>query len=220
MKIQAVIFDLDGTLLNTLEDIAESANRVLQRAGLPVHPVDSYRYFVGEGLQRLIERIIPEDDRNNEKVQTLVADFRLDYSNNWKVKTGPYKGIDTLLDGLVAQGLKLAVFSNKPHEFTLVCVRDFFADWPFEAVLGQQEGRARKPDPAGAFIIAEQLGMKPSEILYLGDTATDMKTAGAAGMVPVGALWGFRTEKELQESGAAFIVKNPLQVLDLLKSLQ
>jgi len=216
MEIKAVVLDLDGTLLNTLDDIADSANRVLLNVGLPTYPVDRYRYFVGEGLQRLVERIIPDDKRSRDMVDRLIRDFREDYGRNWKVKTALYDGIEEMLDGLQLRGVRLGVLSNKPHEFTVICVREFFGEWEFKAVLGQQEGRPRKPDPAGALEAAGMLGCEPSEVLYVGDTATDMKTARAAGMVPVGALWGFRTEEELRQSGAAYIFNRPPQVLDLV----
>lgn len=216
MDIKAVIFDLDGTLLDTLDDIADSANRVLRAAGLPEHPVDRYRYFVGEGLLRLVERILPADRRSKDQVSSLVMAFREDYSRSWKVKTRLYEGIGELLDGLQQRGKKLGVFSNKPHEFTVICVREFLAAWTFAAVLGQQEGRPRKPDPAGALEAARMLGVKPGEVLYLGDTATDMQTATAAGMLPVGALWGFRTAGELRSSGARHLAASPTEVLDLV----
>lgn len=215
MEIQAVIFDLDGTLLNTLDDIADSANRVLRKAGLPVHPIDSYRYFVGEGLQRLVERIVPEEKRNSETIKNLIENFRQDYGQNWKNKTAPYSGIAEMLDGLGNKGIKLGILSNKPHEFTVICVREFLDKWTFDVVLGKQEGKPRKPDPAGALESARRLGMQTEKVLYVGDTATDMKTARAAGMIAVGALWGFRTEEELLENGASHIVSHPGQVLEL-----
>ncbi|MDW7772034.1 MAG: HAD family hydrolase [Desulfobulbaceae bacterium] len=216
MNIKAVIFDLDGTLLNTLEDIAASANRVLEGAGLPAHPVDRYRYFVGEGMRCLIERIVPENERSNDLINDLIRAFIRDYGNNWKVKTSLYDGIATLLDGLQNRGIKLSVFSNKPHDFTIICVREFLSRWTFRAIIGQREGKPRKPDPDGALEIARLLDVDPGMVLYLGDTATDMKTARAAGMIPAGALWGFRTEKELWENGALHVFRQPPEVLDLI----
>jgi len=216
MKFQAVVFDLDGTLLDTLEDLAHAGNRVLEAEGFPVHPVDQYRFFVGDGLDTLVERILPENKRSKEHVYRLITAFREDYGKNWKVKTRLYDGVDRLLDELEKRQIKLNVFSNKPQDFTEACIRDFLGDWTFQFVFGQRSGRPKKPDPAGALEIARLLGVGPSEILYLGDTATDMKTALAAGMFPVGALWGFRSEDELRRNGAEHLISHPEELLKLL----
>lgn len=216
MSFKAVIFDLDGTLLDTLDDLADSANRVLASHRLPVHPVDSYRYFVGDGLQTLVERILPENMRNQEMVSSMVRDFKDVYSNNWNVKTRMYEGIDAMLNGLQQAGLALSVLSNKPHEFTRVCVQQLLPDWTFEPLLGARPEVEKKPDPAAAIEIASLLQLEPAEILYLGDTATDMKTATSAGMYPVGALWGFRTAEELTANGAARLISRPEQLLELV----
>ena len=204
MKYQAVIFDLDGTLLDTLEDLANAGNRVLHAEGFPVYSVDEYRYFVGDGLQSLVERILPEEKRSR------------DYGKNWKVKTRLYGGIDSMLDDLVNRQIRLNVLSNKPQDFTEACVHYFLSDWPFFNVFGQRSGRPKKPDPAGALELARLLGIDPSEVLYLGDTATDMITAQAAGMIPIGALWGFRDEEELKKNGAVHLLSHPDELLQLL----
>lgn len=219
MNFQAVIFDLDGTLLDTLEDLARAGNRVLEAEGLPVHPVDHYRYFVGDGLQTLIKRILPKDKRSEDHVNRLISAFRADYGQNWKVTTRLYDGVDLMLDGLNKRQLKLNVLSNKPQDFTDVCVQKFLGGWTFQYVIGQRAGCPKKPDPAGALEIARLLCIEPSEILYLGDTATDMKTARAAGMLPVGVLWGFRSEEELIENGAEHLIHQPDELLHLLTSL-
>lgn len=216
MHYKAVIFDLDGTLLDTLEDLAAAGNRVLTAAGLPVHPVASYRYFVGEGLRVLIERIVPADRREPELLAGLAAAFSEDYGRNWHVRTRVYDGIPELLNGLQAKGMMLNVLSNKPHDFTLLCVRELLPGWQFRQVSGQQPDIARKPDPAGALRIAERIGLAPAEILYLGDTATDMRTAVAAGMHPLGALWGFRTAEELLANGAAAVLRRPTDLLGFI----
>ncbi len=216
MRYRAVIFDLDGTLLDTLEDLAGAGNRVLRRAGLPEHPVGAYRYFVGEGLTALISRILPEELRDRGRVERFAREFREEYGRTWRVNTCLYEGIAPLLDKLAHRQVSLNVLSNKPHDFTLLCVREFLSAWNFEVVAGRQEGVPRKPDPAGALAIARALGREPSEILYLGDTATDMRTAVAARMFAVGALWGFREAEELRENGAAKLVKHPLEVATLL----
>jgi len=217
MRFKAIIFDLDGTLLDTLEDLADAGNRVLAAAGLPVHPVDEYRYFVGDGLLKLVERILPEKIRDREHIERLANDFRVDYGSNWRVKTQLYEGIGSMLSALQEKGIGLNVLSNKPHEFTEACVREFLGKWDFQVVLGQRPGLARKPDPVGALEIAGKIGFLPGDILYLGDTATDMKTAVAAGMYAVGALWGFRTADELEENGAVRLVRHPGELLDLLE---
>ena len=212
MPFHAVIFDLDGTLLDTLADLANSANRVLARENLPEHPLDAYRYFVGDGLQTLITRIIPAEKRDPETVKMLCDRFREDYSRNWQGESRPYDGIPELLDELTRKGISLNVLSNKPHEFTVHCVDTFFKPWHFDTVFGDRQQVPRKPDPAGALEIAEKLGLAPEKILYLGDTSTDMQTAVRAGMYPVGALWGFRTARELEQSGALTLAAHPMEV--------
>ncbi len=216
MRYKAVLFDLDGTLLDTLEDLADSANHALAEMRMPEHPVDAYRYFVGDGMMTLIERIVP-DDRRNEKIILETADaFRRHYSGNWHVKTRAYPGIREMLTALVDAGLQLAILSNKPQDFTELCVERLLGDFPFAPVLGQREGIPKKPDPAGALEIAEILNTAPEQFLYLGDTSIDMYTAGRAGMCAVGVLWGFRTERELRESGADHLLRAPSDLLTLL----
>ena len=216
MPFKAAIFDLDGTLLDTLEDIAHAANRVMTEFGHPTHPIDDYRYFVGDGVPKLISRVLPEDMRDEKTAAECVAAFRKDYGRNWKVRTKPYDGIPEMLDRLTALGLKLAVLSNKPDDITKLCVREILPGWRFEIVRGWIEGGPRKPDPTSAIEMAAQLGHTGKDILYLGDTAIDMKTAERAGMFGIGALWGFRTREELENNGARAIVERPEQVLDLL----
>ena len=216
MKKKAVVFDLDGTLLDTLDDLCNSVNRVLESKGFPVHSLDAYRYYVGDGAATLFRRVLPEGHRDEQMIQQCLLDFREDYGRNWSVKTKPYPGIDTLLDALTAQGVQMSVLSNKPHETTMKCIEGILPGWKFEPVFGQREGVPRKPDPSGAREIARMLGLKPADFLYLGDTGTDMQTATAAGMFPVGALWGFRTKEELIEHGARALVHRPDELLDIL----
>ena len=215
MSFKAALFDLDGTLLDTLEDLAVSANTVLAENGMPGHPVDKYRYFVGEGLQVLIERILPEEQRIEQIIKKLAGEFKEVYIQNWKAASGPYDGISDMLNQLETDGIRLAILSNKPHEFTRMCVAEFFPDNQFEPLFGARSGVPTKPDPAGAVEIAALLRLEPAEIAYLGDTATDMQTAVRAGMYPVGALWGFRAAAELEQSGAARLVNTPCDFLEL-----
>ena len=216
MSYKAVLFDLDGTLLDTIEDIGDAVNRVLEQNGFPAHIMDTYRKFVGDGALKLIIRALPEDRRNDTIAHQCYDAFLEDYSRNWNVKTRPYDGIPELLDKLTARGLKMAVLSNKPHNHTIKCMAGFLSDWNFDLILGQRDDVPKKPDPAGALEIAEQLNISPSDFLYLGDTETDLKTSFAAGMSPVGVLWGFRSAEELKESGAKVLIKRPLDAIALL----
>ena len=216
MEFPAVIFDLDGTLLDTLADIADSANRVLGGRGCPTHPADAYRQFVGEGLRRLFERALPADRRRPEVVAECVAGFREAYAEHWNVRTRPYDGVPELLDALSARNVMMAVLSNKPDGFTRRCVDEYLSRWRFEAVLGQREGVPRKPDPAGALEIASRLGVATDRFLYLGDSATDMRTARSAGMRAVGAAWGFRSVDELESAGAEVIIQRPMDFLAMV----
>ncbi len=213
MKFKGLIFDLDGTLLDTLEDLADAANATLEHFGFPVHPVDAYRYFVGEGLKTLMQRIVPGSDATDEQLGEYMKKFGEIYSQTWNVRSAPYKGILDMIKSLSDAGLQLAVLSNKPHEFTAICVETFFPEHPFVFVYGQREGIAKKPDPAGALEIADKMGLEIDEILYVGDTATDMQTGNSAGMKTIGVEWGFRDHAELKNNNAWKIVSTPDEVV-------
>ena len=215
MRFQAAVFDLDGTLINSLEDIAVAMNRVLSDHGYSVHPIDDYRMFVGNGVVRLVERTLPADV--SDEVQRQCADdFRRVYRDACNVKTCVYDGVPELLQSLTDRGIALAVLSNKPHPFTVACVEEHLGSFQFAAVLGQREGIPHKPDPSGALKIANQLSLDPSRFFFLGDTCVDMQTACNAGMFPVGACWGFRDRQELLDAGAARLVEEPAEVLAIL----
>jgi len=211
-----VIFDLDGTLLNTLDDLAESMNAVLSDAGYPVHPVEAYKYFVGDGIEKLVERTLPPELLNEEAITKNVKAMIEAYGRRWAEKTTPYPGIPAMLDQLTQRGVNMMILSNKPHDFTLKTVSHLLPAWRFKAVVGASNDTPKKPDPAGAVKLARKFTLSSSDILYLGDTGTDMLTASRAGMFPVGALWGFRTEKELREYGAKALVRNPVDLLSYI----
>ena len=216
MAYQAVIFDLDGTLLDTLEDLADSYNHALTKYGFPTHTTDAYRYFVGDGAVACATRALPEKNRDDETVWACLAAFREYYARNWRNKTRPYDGVPEMLDALTVRGLKLAVLSNKTQEATERCVKGLLPDWRFDMIVGHRESLPRKPDPSGALEISAELDVAPAEFLFLGDTSVDMRTAVAAGMFPVGALWGFRTEQELLESGARVVIERGIDITNLL----
>jgi phosphoglycolate phosphatase len=210
---RAALFDLDGTLLDTLQDLADSANRSLLRMGFPPHPVQDYRYFVGEGVAVLARRVLPADRQDPATVQALKSLFNEHYGQHWADNTRPYEGVPALLDALSARGIPLAILSNKPHPFTQAMVAHFFRPWNFAAALGARESHPRKPDPAAALEICAGLGLEAAEVLYAGDTRTDMQTARSAGMFAVGVLWGFRPREELLENGAQALVARPEELL-------
>lgn len=212
MKCKGVIFDLDGTLLDTLDDLSTAANATLEHFGFPIHSVEAYRYFVGEGLRTLIQRIIPGSDAADAEIDEYMKKFAEIYTGTWDVKTAPYDGILKMLSSMSEAGLQLAVLSNKPHKFTEACVEMFFPENTFNFVFGQREGVAKKPDPAGALELAEKMNLDIADILYVGDTATDMQTGNGAGMKTIGVTWGFRERAELEENNAWKIVTTPAEV--------
>ena len=211
------IFDLDGTLLDSLEDLANSANEMLAAEGFPSHEVARYRTFVGDGARNLVERILPPESRNPEVIDRCLARYAETYARRWDERSQPYEGMAELLDALEARGIALAVLSNKPHAATERCMARFFGKWTWTVILGQQEGRPRKPDPAGVFEILRRTGITPGETVYLGDTDTDMRTAVGAGVFAVGVLWGFREREELETHGAEVVIERPGQLLSTLE---
>jgi phosphoglycolate phosphatase len=212
-KFRAILFDLDGTLLDTLEDLADSTNRSLARLGLPMHPVQEYRYFVGDGIENLARRALPADRRDPRMVDEIKEAVSREYAEHWADKTRVYPGIHELLDALSARKVPMAILSNKPHAFTLSITERYFQRWAFAAVLGARDSHPRKPDPGAALEISTVFGLRPAEVLYAGDTNTDMQTARRAGMYAVGVLWGFREREELLENGAQSLAVRPADLL-------
>lgn len=214
---QAIILDVDGTLLDTLQDLADSMNSTLRHFGFPVHELEKYKHFVGDGMENLVRRSVPDWAKTDRRmISRCLETMQQIYERNWNVKSRPYPGIPELLDALTARGLKMAVLSNKPHDLTQRAIEGLLPVWRFEVVMGERPPVPRKPDPSSALEIANRLGVEPAGFLYLGDTATDMKTANAAGMYAVGALWGFRNAEELISSGAKKLIAKPAQLLELL----
>lgn len=217
MDYSGVIFDLDGTLLDTLEDLADSVNLILQRNGLPEHELNKYKYFIGDGLTNLIRRALPAELGDEATISRYVVSVGEEYNKRWAYKTRPYPGIPELLQELQNRKIRMAIFTNKPDSAAKNVVQHFFPDYRFEIVRGAIPSQPIKPDPSGALAIAKEMKIHPNEFLYLGDTGTDMKTAKAAEMYPIGVLWGFRTAAELIENGAKLLLETPQQLFDFIK---
>jgi len=211
--MKGIIFDLDGTLLDTIDDIADCMNDVLDRRGLPVHTIAAYKIFVGDGVTNLVRRAASGAEAAGYDLRALEAEYSAEYLERQADKTAPYEGITALLSSLTERDVKIGVYSNKPHDATLKVMAHFFPGITFDAIIGQRPGFPVKPDPGGALEILTIMGLPREEVLYLGDTATDMQTAKAAGLQAIGALWGFREKAELEESGAALFAAHPLDVL-------
>lgn len=214
---KAILFDLDGTLLDTIDDLADCMNATLAEDGLPTIPVERQKYMVGDGVRKYVLRALPSDRHFNEAyVAEFTRRFRAAYGAHWADKTRPYAGVPEMLSALGRAGVRMAVLSNKPDGPTREMVCHFLGAFDFAVVRGAVEGVPLKPDPTPALRIAEELGVAPARFLYLGDTATDMQAARAAGMCAVGALWGFRSREELVDAGAQQLVARPMDVLDLI----
>lgn len=216
MNTKLVIFDLDGTLLNTIGDLAVACNAMLALRALPQHTYEEYCHFVGNGILRLVERALPEPLRTPENVALARADFVKYYTEHIDVHTKPYAGIPELIDELHRRGILLAVASNKFQAGTEKLIRLFFPTAPFAVVFGQREGVPLKPDPAVVGEILARTGVTREETLYVGDSGVDMETAAAAGVRSVGVTWGFRSREELVQAGAQHLVDHPAQITALL----
>lgn len=213
---QLVIFDLDGTLLNTIADLAEAVNRALVACGFAEHPTDAYRFFVGDGVSKLFERALPPEARTAENIARIRTHFMPYYDAHNADLSRPYEGIVELLAELQSRGVKMAVASNKYQAATQKLVRHYFGDTEFVAVFGQREGVAIKPDPQIIFDVLEVAGVTPEDVIYVGDSNVDMQTGPRAGVDTVGVSWGFRPREELAAHNPVAIIDHPLQLLDLL----
>jgi phosphoglycolate phosphatase len=216
MKFKGVIFDLDGTLVNSLEDIADAMNSVLEDFNYPTHCYNNYQYFIGSGLRNLVSKALPATN-NDEKNIDICYDLMIEkYSVNCTRKTKPYDGIRELLDILISQNIQLSVFSNKSDELTKKVVADLFPNY-FSPVVGLSVEALKKPNPHEAIEISKSLGLKTEEIIFVGDSGIDMQTATNANMHAVGVSWGYRTEEELIAQGAKHIVHHPLDLIQILQ---
>lgn len=212
MDVQAVIFDLDGTLLDTLADLAAAANRSMASQGYPTHPVEAFRWFVGDGSAKLIERAMPADQRSPEKIKACLKIHMQDYDRHWAVATRPYDGIPELLALLAQRRIPFSVVTNKPHHSALASLAHFFPGVDFKFISGLRPDIARKPDPTQALAAARAMEVAPERCLFLGDSGVDMQTARNAAMTPIGAGWGYRTKEELNQAGAWRIIDHPMDL--------
>ena len=216
--IKAVLFDLDGTLVNSLADLANSVNFALSKHSFPTHPIEKYKYFVGDGMVKLIERAIPENLSDENAFQIVFEDFMSHYRKHFMDKTLPYDAIEALLKALKEMGMKTAVVSNKLHEMTLQVVENLL-DFDFDYITGKRDGFPTKPDPRLTEIVMQSLNVTACECVFIGDSGMDMSVAKNVNCKGVGVLWGFRTEEELRRNGADYIVSNPNEILDIIKEL-
>jgi phosphoglycolate phosphatase len=219
MKFKGVIFDLDGTLVNSLEDIAHAMNKVLQDLNYPTHNYEKYQYFVGSGLRNLVSKSLPENQNNETQIESCYQLMLEVYRNNCTNNTKPYEGIIELLDNLISHNAKLGAFSNKSDELTKKIVASLFPDY-FNAVVGLSTEALKKPNPSGALAISKNWGLDPEEIIFVGDSGIDMQTATNAKMHAVGVLWGYRPEEELIANGAKHIIKHPSDLIQILNTFK
>lgn len=210
--IKAIIFDLDGTLVNSLEDIADSANEAITKLGAPSHPVEAYCYFVGDGLAKLMERAMPGGSPHSALQESIEA-FRSIYNNRWSNKTRPYPGIMDMLKRFQQSAVNMAVLSNKPDNFTQKCVKLFFPKIHFNAVTGKKDDTPAKPDPLSTLKILDVLEVHPAQSVFVGDSSVDIETGVGAGMNTIGVDWGFRTKSELEEAGADLVISSPQELI-------
>lgn len=212
----AVIFDLDGTLLNTLGDLRAATNHALEVRGLPPHSMEEIRQFIGNGIRLLICRAMPEGTPEAE-IDAALDDFKAYYAAHIHDRTVPYDGIPQLLTALRKRGIKVAVLSNKIDSASQQLI-EFFFPGKTDVVFGEHVGVPRKPDPTSCRMVMQQLGVQPEQVLYVGDSGTDMQTAKNAGLYAVGVTWGFRSKEVLLEYGADILVHRPEQILQILDS--
>lgn len=217
MIYKAAIFDMDGTLVNTLEDIADSVNEMLAIYNLPQRTLEEVRKFVGNGARKLIERALPAEKSDADFVNKVLYTYDGCYKKHLLNKSKPYEGIMDFLAALQAKKIPLGICTNKQNFAAQIIAEKILSPIKFEKVFGDEKGKPRKPDPTRALEIAKSFSVEPAEVAYFGDTAVDMNTANNAGFLPVGVTWGFRPESELQESGAKIIVHKPDEILRLVE---
>ena len=215
MKYKGIIFDLDGTLVNSLEDISDAMNNVLTNLNYPTHTYDAYQYFIGSGLRNLVSKALPASNNSENEIEVCFENMIAEYREICTLKTKPYAGIVELLDNLVSRDIKLAVFSNKADELTKKIASEIFPDY-FNTAVGLSTEALKKPNPFEAIEISKNWNLKTEEIIFIGDSDIDMLTATNANMFPLGVSWGYRTEEELIASGAKLVINTPSDLIEIL----
>lgn len=214
MAYKAVIFDLDGTLVESLPGIASALNLALQEQGRNTYPTETIRTFIGDGSRTLCQRAIP--DQPSEVIDSLEAGFKKYYAEEWKTGTLVFDGVHALFTACQEAGIRLAILSNKPHSFTVDIVRGLFPNTTFDEVMGQQEGITKKPAPDGTLLCIEKLNTSASDTVFVGDSTIDIETAKAAGTPSIAVTWGYHDQPQLIASGANAIADTMQQLTQLI----
>ncbi len=214
-KYKGVIFDLDGTLIDSVADICMFSNKILKKYGFPTHSLDNYIDWIGNGARKLIERAVPAgiDEATFEK---LFAEYLLIYEHDEHTESLIYEGITELLDRLTENNIPFAICTNKPYKVMLKTVECYFSKWNFVTTVGQKEGEPKKPDPSGALGIAKLMGLKPEEVLFIGDSAVDVNTGNAAGMITICTTKGYETRENIIAAQPDYLIEDHKELLNLL----
>jgi len=216
--IKAVLFDLDGTLADSLIDLADGVNRAIASKGFPTHPVEAFKYFVGDGIPKMIERALPEGNRDADTIEEIKGLFMPYYAIHYADNTYAYNGMPELVNTLKNKGFIVAVVTNKEQNMANEVVTSLYGN-VFDLIFGKRDGIPAKPDPTAALMAMNELGVKPDECVFIGDSGMDVATAVNSGAVPIGELWGFRKEDELRANGAKYIISKPCELLDIIEEL-
>jgi len=219
MPIKAIIFDLDGTLLHSIVDIAAACNYVLAQNNLPTHNTESYVSWIGNGAAKLVERALPDDVKEDpDKLDYFVQEYKTYYRSHLMVKSHLYKGIDEVLAFLKQNKIPFAVNTNKPHSQTLPIVDNYMKDYLPEVVMGQKDNNPKKPDPFAANLIAEKFKVENQEVLFIGDSSVDIKTGKVAGMQTLGVTWGYGEHEPMKEAGCSHFIDTTKELLEFIKT--